>query len=260
MFDSGVGGLTVARAVIDLLPAEDLIYLGDTARGPYGPREPEEVLRFAFQIVEWLLTKDVKMIVIACNTAASVMLELAREKFPIPIVGVIEPALRSALDVTESFRLGMIGTVGTVQSRSYERALNQLRPNTPLITAACPRFVEFVERGEIHGDDVDKVAFEYLEPLRRSGVDTLVLGCTHYPLLARVISDAVGREVVLISSADETAFDVADILSRTGTGRKGGTVGEHRFVCTGDPETFQILGERFLGPEVRSVERVSLDR
>lgn len=258
MFDSGVGGLTVARAVIDLLPGEDLLYLGDTARGPFGPRDLAEVREFALEIVDWLVGQGVKMVVVACNTAAAAALAEAQATFSVPILGVVEPGLRAGLRATTRRHVGMIGTAATVESGAYEAALERMRSDVVLESVACPRFVEFVESGETTGAAVAGVAAEYLAPLRSSGVDTLILGCTHYPLLARVISDAVGRDVTLISSADETAFEVADIMSMTGTRRTPTTsaAGSHRFVCTGDTESFQRLGERFLGPEVAGVEHL----
>ena len=269
MFDSGVGGLTVARSLIDLLPAENLLYLGDTARGPYGPRLPAEVRAYALEITDWLVDQGVKLVVVACNTAAAAALEAARERFPVPIIGVVEPGVRAALAVTTSRRIGVIGTPGTIDSGAYERALAALQSpgrrlqiasprwlDTALVSLACPRFVEFVERGVTSGPEVAAHVAETLAPLRVSGIDALVLGCTHYPLLARTISDAAGRDVTLISSADETAFEVLDILERTGMRRMSGT-GTHRFVVTGDTEQFRRLGERFLGPEVAAVEGVN---
>ena len=257
MFDSGVGGLTVARAVIDMLPDEDLLYLGDTARGPFGPRDLAQVREFALEIVEWLVGQGVKMVVVACNTAAAAALEEAQATFAVPILGVVEPGLRAGRRATRRRRIGVIGTLATIGSGAYDDALGRLRGDAVLESVPCPRFVEFVERGETTGAEVATIARGYLEPLRSAGVDTLILGCTHYPLLARVISDAIGRDVTLISSADETAFEVADIMRLTGTQRRGSRAGgRHRFVCTGDTETFHRLGERFLGPEVAGVEHL----
>ena len=257
MFDSGVGGLTVTRAVIDVCPAEDVLYLGDTARGPYGPRPLDEVRDYVFEITDWLVREGVKLVVIACNTGAAAALADARRRFRVPIVGVVEPGLRAALAATQRRRIGMIGTTGTVESGAYRSTLAHLRPDAELVEVACPRFVEFVERGETHGPEVEAVAAGYLAPLKAAGIDTLVLGCTHYPLLARVISDAVGRDVTLISSADETAFDVADILDRTGTGRLGAGPGSHRFACTGDPAPFPRPRRAFPGPGGPRLERVA---
>lgn len=256
MFDSGVGGLTVARAVIDVLPHEDLLYLGDSRRGPFGPRPLDEVRDFALEIIAWLVAEGVKLIVIACNTAAAATLEEARARFRVPIVGVVEPGLRAALQVGQG-RLGMIGTEGTVASGTYDTTLTRLRPGAELVSLACPGFVEFVENGEVSGPTVRDHVHATLAPMRAARVGALVLGCTHYPLLARAISDAVGRDVTLISSADETAFDVADILDRVGMARPaGGPPGRHRFVCTGDPAPFRRLGLRFLGPEAETVEGI----
>jgi len=256
VFDSGVGGLTVVRSLIDLLPRENLIYFGDTGRGPYGGRSLEEVRCFSIQIVQWLVDQGVKLVVIACNTASAAALQEARARFRVPIIGVVEPGVRAALKTSRQGRVGMIGTAGTVASGAYEDAMRAMRGREgkgDLISVACPRFVEFVEKGEVWGAEISRLASMYLMPLREACVDTLILGCTHYPLLARVISDAVGRHVTLLSSADETAFEVTDILVRTGKDRRGLGLGWHRFVCTSDTERFRLLGVQFLGPEVREV-------
>lgn len=261
MFDSGVGGLTVARALIDLMPDEHLIYVGDTARGPYGPRNLDDVREIAFEITDWLVRAGVKLVVVACNTAAAAALDSLRREFTLPIVGVVEPGLRAAVRATTGQRIGLCGTTGTVASGTYDRTLRRLRPEAELVSVSCPRFVEFVERGVTSGTEITRLASDYLEPLRDARVDTLVLGCTHYPLLARVISDAVGRHVTLISSADETAFEVLDVCGRTGICRfpePGAVSGSHRFLATADPGAFRELGRRFLGPEVASVMQVDL--
>lgn len=257
MFDSGFGGLTVARALIDLLPGEDLVYIGDTGRYPYGPRPLEEVARFARQITAKLVAEhDVKMVVVACNTAAAAALELLRFEFEVPLVGVIEPGLRAALNNTSSSRVGVIGTVGTIGSGAYQRAAAELSRARPvdLTCAACPGFVEFVERGETGSDQVYVLAERLLAPIRAAGVDTLLLGCTHYPFLARTISDVVGRDVVLVDSADETAFEVASILADTGGGRRTAKEGTHTWISSGDTATFERLGRRLLGPELSDVQ------
>ena len=263
MFDSGVGGLTVARALIDVMPDEHLVYVGDTARGPYGSRRLDEVRDIAFEIAGGLVELGVKLIVVACNTATAAALDELRRQFLVPIIGVIDPGLRAALAVAHGRRgrsvphIGMIGTAGTVESGAYDGALSRLHPGAELISASCPRFVEFVERGVVDGAEIRALADQYLKPLRYVELDALVLGCTHYPLLARVVSDAVGRDVTLISSADETAFEVADICDRTGTRRWRSDTSppaRHVFVCTGDAISFRGLGLRFLGPEVRSVQ------
>jgi glutamate racemase len=251
MFDSGFGGLTVARAVIDLLPAEDLVYVGDTGRYPYGPRPLDEVRAFARQITRTLITEhDVKLVVVACNTAAAAALDDLRFEFDVPIVGVIGPGARAAVSATRNGRVGVIGTVGTIASGAYQREVAAIRPPVTLTCAACPGFVEFVERGETATEQVHVLAERLLAPVRRAGVDTLLLGCTHYPFLARTIADVMGREVVLVSSADETAFEVRAILERTGLGRRLAAKGEHRWISSGDVAVFRELGRRLLGPEL----------
>jgi len=249
MFDSGFGGLTVARAVIDLLPAEDLVYFGDTARYPYGPRPLEEVRDFALQVTRLLVGRhDVKMVVVACNTAAAAALELLRFECDVPVVGVIDPGVRAMVRATRNGRVGVIGTVGTIGSGAYQRAVATTRANVDLSCAACPGFVEFVERGDTGSEQVP------VAPLVGAGIDTLLLGCTHYPFLARTIADVMGRDVVLVSSADETAFEVRSILEETGLGRRSAAKGAHRFVSSGDVAWFRALGSRLLGPELDGVE------
>ena len=256
MFDSGFGGLTVARAVMDLLPAEDLVYVGDTGRYPYGPRQLAEVRTFAQQITRTLVEElGVKLVVVACNTAAAAGLSELRFAFDVPIVGVIAPGARAAVSATRNGRVGVIGTVGTIASGAYQREVRSLRMTqdgrrVELVCAACPGFVEFVERGELASEQVHVLAERLLDPVRRGGVDTLLLGCTHYPFLARTISDVMGREVVLVSSADETAFEVRAILERTGIGRRTAAKGQHRFISSGDVDAFRDLGTRLLGPEL----------
>ncbi len=255
VFDSGLGGLTVARALLDLLPDEHLIYFGDTGRFPYGPKPPEDVLKFALQITDLLLEQDVKMIVVACNSAAAAALDHLRERVDIPVVGVIEPGLRAARAATRTGSVGVIGTVGTVRSGAYQRAAADLDAEIDLTCAACPGFVEFVEAGDVDSEQVHILAERLLAPVIEAEVDTLVLGCTHYPLLARTIADVMGPDVVLVSSADETAFEVRASLD--GEHRRPGDADPQparRFLTSGSVETFRSLGGRFLGPEVVHVE------
>lgn len=255
MFDSGFGGLTVARAVIDLLPGEDLVYFGDTARYPYGPRPLEEVRRFALQITRLLIERhDVKMVVVACNTAAAAGLDRLRSGCQVPLVGVVDPGARALVRATRRGRVGVIGTVGTIGSGAYQRAVAATRVAVELSCAACPGFVEFVERGETDGDQVHVLAERLLAPLVEAKVDALLLGCTHYPFLARTIGDVMGRDVVLVSSADETAFEIRSILEETSRRRRPGVKGVHRFVSSGDVAWFRALGSRLLGPELDGVE------
>jgi glutamate racemase len=255
VFDSGLGGLTVMRALIDLLPHEPLVYFGDTGRFPYGPKPGDEVLKYALQIGDLLADQEAKLVVVACNSAASVALDALRARLDVPVIGVIEPGLRAAARVSPSGRIGVIGTVGTIASGAYQRVADAGDAEVELTCAACPGFVEFVEAGDVESDQVHVLAERLLAPVRNAGVDTLVLGCTHYPLLARTISDVMGRDVVLVSSADETAFEVRACLDDLGLARPGRHgAGRHTFLTSGDVETFRQLGERFLGPEVASVE------
>ncbi len=258
MFDSGFGGLTVARAVIDLLPAEHLVYLGDTGRYPYGPRPLDEVRGFAEQITDLLVdAHDVKLLVVACNTAAAAGLHSLQAHVDVPVVGVIEPGVRSLALATRSGRVGVIGTVGTVGSGAYQQAVAAHAPRLELACAACPGFVEFVERGEIRSDQVTVLAERLLAPVREAKVDALLLGCTHYPFLARTISDVMGRDVVLVDSADETAFEVRRLLEGTALARDPGAgAGRRRWLSSGDVAWFRQLGQQLLGPELDEVERV----
>ena len=260
MFDSGFGGLTVARALIDLLPAEDLVYFGDTGRYPYGPRPLDDVREYARQITAMLIERhDVKMVVVACNTAAAAALELLRFEHDVPIVGVIDPGVRAALAATRNRRVGVIGTVGTMASGAYQRAVYASRTDVELTCSACPGFVEFVERGETDSEQVHVLAERLLAPVKQADVDTLLLGCTHYPFLARTIGDVMGREVVLVSSAEETAFEVLGILEETGLGRRTAGKGRHQWISSGDVDWFRSLGSRLFGPELDDVEGWSWD-
>lgn len=253
MFDSGFGGLTVARAVIDLLPGEDLVYVGDTGRYPYGPRDQDEVRGFAHQIARYLVDEhDVDLLVVACNTAAAAALESLQDELAIPVVGVIEPGVRSMVKVSQTGRVAVIGTVGTIGSGAYQRAVEATGADVELTLAACPGFVEFVERGELRSDQVHVLAQRLLAPVVEAKPDALLLGCTHYPFLARTISDVVGRDVVLVSSADETAFEVARKI-----GVRHDRQGLQRWISSGDCDWFREMGRRLLGPEIDLVEGVT---
>jgi glutamate racemase len=256
IFDSGVGGLTVARAVLDQLPHEPVVYVGDTAHGPYGPRPIAEVRALALDVLDHLVEEQrVKLLVIACNSASAACLRDARERYDIPVVEVIQPAVRRAVAATRNGKVGVIGTSATIGSMAYDDAF-AAAPQVRLTTVACPRFVEFVERGDTWGGELLEVAETYPEPVVAAGCDTLVLGCTHYPLLTGVISYVVGDEVSLVSSAEETAKDVYRVLARHDLFRAEELPApQHRFLATGDPEPFGRLGRRFLGPEVGDVAR-----
>jgi glutamate racemase len=254
MFDSGFGGLTVARAVIDLLPHEDVVYVGDTGRYPYGPRDLDEVRGFAEQIATYLVDEhNAKLVVVACNTASAAALDDLRAALPVPVVGVIEPGVRSLVLATRQRRVGVIGTVGTIASGAYQRAVAATGADVALTCAACPGFVEFVEKGDTRSDQVHVLAERLLAPMRDAKVDALLLGCTHYPFLARTIADVMGRDVVLVDSADETAFDLLRVLDELGLRRTTGDPGRHVWVSSGDVATFRRLGRRLLGPELDDV-------
>lgn len=254
LFDSGVGGLTVARAVMDQLPGESLIYIGDTANAPYGPQPIAAVRAHAQRIGDELVERGAKMLVIACNTATSAFLHDARERYSIPVVEVIQPAVRRAMATTRNGKIGVIGTIGTITSGAYQD-LFALNPAVEVTAAACPAFVEFVERGITSGRQILGVAQGYLEPLQAAGVDTLVLGCTHYPLLSGVVQLAMGDHVTLVSSAEETSKDVLRILTERDMLAAPDAVAERVFESTGDPEQFDRLAERILGPRVHAVGR-----
>jgi glutamate racemase len=259
IFDSGVGGLTVARAILDQLPNESTLYIGDTARGPYGPRPLAEVREFSLELMDYLVDQGVKAIVIACNTASAAMLRDARERYSIPVIEVIQPAVRRAVAATRTGRIGVIGTRATIDSAAYLDAF-AAAPHLQITSVPCPLFVEFVERGETSGPAITKVAREYLAEVIKADVDTLVLGCTHYPLLTGVISYVVGNGVSLVSSAEETAKDLYRILVESDSLRtETSTPATHRFLATGDAAAFETLARRFLGPEVGRVEHQSIN-
>ena len=266
MFDSGFGGLTVARAVIDLLPDEDLVYVGDSGRYPYGPRPRAEVRGFAHQITRFLVDEhDVKMVIVACNTAEAAAFHELRAATDVPVLGVIDPGVRALVSATTSGQVGVIGTVGTISSGAYQRAVEATGAPVKLTCAACPGFVEFVERGETDTDQVHVLAERRLAPVIDAGVDTLLLGCTHYPYLARTLADVLGREVVLVSSADETAFAVRAVFDGRSSAaelpavarRRAGRPARHRFLSSGDVAWFRELGGRLLGPELADAEGVT---
>ncbi|WP_370645851.1 glutamate racemase [Corynebacterium sp. ACRQP] len=254
LFDSGVGGLTVARAVMDQLPGESLIYIGDTAHGPYGPQPIADVRAHSQRIADELVERGCKMLVIACNTATAAFLHDARERYDIPVIEVIQPAVRRAMATTRNNKIGVIGTEGTVKSGAYQDFF-AVNPNLQVTAQACPEFVPFVEQGKTSGREVLDVARGYVAPLREADVDTLVLGCTHYPLLSGVIQLAIGDEVALVSSAEETSKDVLRVLTERNMLNDATAAPTHIFESTGDPDTFDELARRFLAPPVHAIGR-----
>ncbi|MDR6201228.1 glutamate racemase [Microbacterium sp. SORGH_AS428] len=256
IFDSGVGGLTVARAISQLLPRESLLYIGDTARSPYGPKPIADVRRYSLEILDTLVEQGVKMLVIACNTASAAVLRDARERYDVPVVEVIGPAVRTALATTRNSRIGVIGTTGTIGSGAYQDML-EVNPNVTVFAQACPRFVDFVEAGVTGSPEVLHIAEEYLAPLRHAGVDTLVLGCTHYPFLEGAISYVMGEGVSLVSSDTETAKDVYRQLVSRDLLAGPDAVAQHVYEATGSSaDDFIQLAHRLMGREVRQVQLV----
>ncbi len=256
VFDSGVGGLTVARELIRQLPSEDIIYFGDTARVPYGIKSRETVVRFSIENILFLLRHEVKLICVACNTASSVALPVLKSNFKVPIVGVISPGAKEAVYATRNKRIGVIGTKGTIKSRTYDKEIKQLDPAVKVSTVACPLFVPFVEEGWLSGAVVEQVARKYLEPLKKDKVDTVILGCTHYPLLKPVIRRILGEKVELIDSAKQVAVEIKNILDCEGLLNKGRR-GRQRFYVSDNPEWFKELAVRFLGRRVNNVKKAS---
>lgn len=254
IFDSGFGGLTVARAILDQLPHEPVLYLGDTARQPYGSKPIFEVREYALECLDHLVAQGVKTLVIACNSASAAVLRDARERYDVPVVEVIVPATRRAVSASKNGRVGVICTQSTAASKAYDDAF-AANPQIELHTQACPRFVEFVEAGVTSGPELLDIAQDYLQPLIDKRIDTLVLGCTHYPLLTGVLSYVMGDDVTLVSSAEETAKDVYALLVRDGLERDPSLdAPRHHFLTTGPPDDFRGLGRRFLGPELQSVD------
>ena len=257
VFDSGIGGLTVARALFERLPQESVIYFGDTARVPYGPKSPDTVRRYSAEILGFLLHRGVKAVVVACNTSTAHALSHLQQHSPVPVVGVIEPGARAAVAATTTGAIGVIGTAGTIASGAYERAITALRPDARVQAQPCPLFVPLVEEGWFEHPAAELIAREYLEPLKRAEVDVLVLGCTHYPLIKPLLARVMGAGVTLVDSAEETATAVARELERLQLLANGGSH-EHRFVVSDDEPHFRKVGALFLGGKLKQVEVVPL--
>ncbi len=258
VFDSGIGGLTVLKEIIALLPGENILYLGDTARVPYGIRSPGTVTRYSFENTNFLLAQEIKMLVIACNTASAVSLEAVKREFPLPVIGVLEPGARAAVAATKTRTVGVIGTEATIASGAYEKAIKRLAPDIEVHSLACPLFVPLAEEGWTDNDVAALVAEKYLAPLRGIGIDTLVLGCTHYPLLKGVIGRTVGPDITLIDSATETAKEVADVLEKLRWKRNGTGEGQRKFYVTDSPSRFEKIGKQFLGDLLFGAEQVKV--
>jgi len=257
VFDSGIGGLTVARALFERLPQESVIYFGDTARVPYGPKSPDTVRRYSAEILAYLLQRGVKAVVVACNTSTAHALGYLQERSSVPVVGVIEPGARAAARATKTGTIGVIGTAGTIASGAYERAIKALRPDARVHSQPCPLFVPLVEEGWFEHPAAELIAREYLEPLKRANVDVLVLGCTHYPLLKPLVARVMGADVTLVDSAEETATAVSRELERLSLLANAGAH-DHRFVVSDDESRFRKVGAVFLGAKLKQVEVVPL--
>jgi glutamate racemase len=258
VFDSGVGGLTVLHECLVTMPHEDFVYLGDHARLPYGPRPLEEVRRFAREIGVYLQGQGVKLVVNACNTATSAALPQLQEELDVPVVGVITPEAHAAVQATRNRRIGLLATEGTVAAGRYAELVHALDAGVELIAVACPRLVPLIESDDPFGAETTEAVREYAAPLKGAEVDTVILGCTHYPLIRPIFQRVFGREVELVFSADETAREVAETLARKGYENDGGREGSYRFLTTGDPEAFRKMGARFLQLPVAEVEHVEL--
>lgn len=256
IFDSGIGGLTVLKEIISVLPGEHIIYLGDTARVPYGIRTAETVTRYSFENTRFLLEQEVKLLVIACNTASAVSLDAVKREFPLPVIGVLEPGARAAAACTRNRRVGVIGTEATIRSGAYEKAIRALDPSITVESLACPLFVPLVEEGWTDNDVAELVARRYLAPLGERGIDTLVLGCTHYPLLKDVITRVMGGSITLIDSARETAKEVVSVLDKLNWHTPAAAAPSRKFFVTDGPERFEKVGKRFLRSDVLGAEQV----
>jgi glutamate racemase len=256
IFDSGIGGLTVLKEIVAKLPDENTIYLGDTARVPYGIRSAETVTRYSFENTRFLLSQEIKMLVVACNTASAISLDAVKKEFPLPVIGVLGPGARAAVAATTSRKVGVIGTEATISSGAYEKEIKRIAPDVEVHSLACPLFVPLAEEGWTDNDVAGLVAEKYLAFLRGRGIDTLVLGCTHYPLLKTVISKAIGPDVTLIDSATETAKEVVTVLDRLNWKRKG--EGIRKYYVTDTPARFETIGKRFLGDSLLRAEQVKI--
>lgn len=258
IIDSGIGGLTVVKEILRQLPKEEILYIGDTARCPYGPRPVHEVRKYTWEMIDYLLNKEIKMLVIACNTATAVVLEEAKEKLRIPVVGVIHPGAISALKATKNDYVGVIGTAGTIKSDAYKKTLKSINNNIKVESLACPMFVPLVERGVFDGKEAFEVVTKSLEPLQSSAIDTLILGCTHYPLLSNVIQEVVGEGIEIISSGDETAREVSALLYHNEILYTGNRNPNHTFYTTGEEERFKNFSRQWLQTNVPFVTTISL--
>jgi len=258
VFDSGIGGLTVVKELIRNLPGEDIIYLGDTARVPYGTKSRRTVIAYSHSNTEFLISKGVKLLVVACNTASSVSIPSLRSEFDIPVIGVIEPGAKKAVSVTKTEKIGIIGTPSTINSGAYKSAIESLNPNIEVISKACPLFVPLADEGWIEGQITESIAEKYLSPFKETGIDVLVLGCTHYPLLKNTIQKIMGDQITLVDSAEETAALIKDILIGKNLLNDKSAQSDREFYLTDVSDTFLSVAGRFLGEKINKIEMVDI--
>lgn len=258
VFDSGVGGLTVVLEMLRQMPHESFIYYADTAHVPYGDREPEELKEFAFSITDFLVQQGCKMVIIACNTSTSIAYQDLKKAFSLPLIGVIEPGVDKALETTKNEKIGVIGTMATVNSGSYQKMLRSKNPRVEVTAMSCPLFVPLIEKGRTGGDEVYQAAYSYLEPMKRTGIDSLILGCTHYPFLLPMIKEILGPDVIPIDPARETVNRAREYLKEAGLLQEEGKV-LHEYYASGDPESFGLVGGKFLKRDLGQVRGIILD-
>ena len=258
IFDSGIGGLTVVREILRRLPDENFIYLGDTARVPYGTKSSQTVIKYSQSNSKFLISKGIKLLVVACNTASAVALPSLRWDFELPIIGVIEPGARKAVRITKTGKVGVIGTPSTIKSNAYKKAMENIAPEVKVYSKACPLFVPLAEEGWTDGEIAELTAKRYLEPLMESGIEVLILGCTHYPLLKSMIQKVMGDEVTLVDSAEETALEIERILKDNNISNESFSSNKREFYLTDVSDTFIEIAGRFLGEKIERVEQVDI--
>ena len=258
VFDSGIGGLTVAKELIKSLPGEDIIYLGDTARVPYGSKSERTVIAYSQSNAEFLISKGIKLLVVACNTASSVSIPSLRSKYDIPVIGVIEPGAKKAVSVTKTGKVGVIGTPSTINSSAYTKAIHNLNPEAEVFTKACPLFVPLADEGRTDGEIVERIAEDYLSEIKKSGIDVLVLGCTHYPLLKNTLQKVMGENITLVDSAEETASQIRSVLANLNLLNGNNSKSEREFYLTDVSDTFISVAGRFLGEKIDKIEMVDI--
>jgi glutamate racemase len=258
VFDSGIGGLTVVKELVKSLPGEDIIYLGDTARVPYGTKSGRTVIAYSLSNTEFLISKGVKLLVVACNTASSVSLPSLKSEFDIPVIGVIEPGARKAVSLTKTKKIGVIGTPSTINSGAYTKVIESLNPEIEVFSKACPLFVPLADEGWTEGEIIERIAEQYLTPIKETGIDVLVLGCTHYPLLKTTIQKIMGNQITLVDSAEETASQIKDILSKEDLLNERTSQSKREFYLTDVSDTFLSVAGRFLGEKINKIEMVDI--